>query len=46
MQNIGPAVAVVIENGDAEAFRSRIVEPGFLRGVFELAVAEVVPQPH
>src|SRR5712692_11187838 len=44
-QNVGPAVSVVVEDSDAEALGSWVVELGFLRGIFELAVAQVVPQP-
>src|SRR5580658_3643174 len=43
-QDVGPSIVVVIENGDAESLRSRIVKASLLRGVFELAVAEVMPE--
>ena len=45
-QNVGPAVAVVIENRDAQALRGVDRQsPAFCGRVFELAVAQVVPQP-
>ena len=42
-QDVGPTVAVVVENRKAQALRSWIVESGFLGGVFELPAAQVVP---
>src|ERR1700738_3072609 len=42
-QDIGPTVAVVVENCYAQALGSRIVEVGFLRSIFEPATAQVVP---
>src|SRR6266568_9368595 len=43
--DVGPAVAVVIENGDAKSLRSVVKKVSFLSGVFKLSVAEIVPQP-
>src|SRR3981081_2400666 len=43
-QDVGPSVFVVVENGDTESLRRWIVKPGFLRRVFELAAAEVMPE--
>src|SRR5712671_8164325 len=43
-QDVGPAVTVVIEDGDAQAFRSGIAEPGFLGDIFKFAATQVVPQ--
>src|SRR5215831_2848721 len=43
-RDIGPAVVVVVEDRETEALRSRIVHPGLLRRVLELAAAQVVPQ--
>src|SRR5215469_3491033 len=43
-QNVRPAVGVVVENRDAEAFRGGIVQASLLRRVFELASAQVVPK--
>src|SRR5580698_1481204 len=43
-QDVRPSVVVVIENRDAQSLRRRIVKPGLLRGVFELAVAQVMPE--
>src|SRR5712671_2556413 len=45
-QDVGPAIGVVIKDGDAKAFRSRIAEAGFLRGIFELTAPEVMPRAH
>ncbi len=42
-QNVRPAIRVVIENGDAQAFRSRVAEAGFLGCIFELSAAKVMP---
>src|SRR5271157_1296522 len=44
-QNVGPAVAVVVENRDAQALRSRVSEPSFLGCIFELSTTQVMPQP-
>src|SRR4051812_24804126 len=44
-KNIGPAVTVVIKNREAQALGSVIEKVRFLRRVFELAVAQVVPKP-
>src|SRR2546423_358377 len=44
--NVGPAVFVVIQNRDSEAFRSWISQASFLRRVFKAAIAEVVPEAH
>ena len=38
-QNVGPSVAVVIENGDAQALGGGIVESCLLRRVFKFPVA-------
>ncbi len=43
-QNVGPAVIVVVENSNTEAFGSRVIELGLLRGVLKLSVAQVVPE--
>src|ERR1700676_823154 len=43
-QDVGPSVVVVVENGDAESLRRRIVKARFLGGVFKLAVAQVMPE--
>src|SRR6202165_849224 len=43
-QEIGPAVIVVIEHGNAESFRSWVAETGFLRHFFKRAVAAIVPE--
>ena len=43
-QDVGPSIIVVIENGDAKTLGRWIVESGFLRGIFEFAIAEVVPE--
>ncbi len=43
-ENVGPAIVVVVEDGDAEAFGSGVKEAGFLGGIFELAAAQVVPE--
>ena len=40
-EQVEPAVAVVIEERDAERLRGRVVETGFLRRVLELAAAGV-----
>ncbi len=42
--DVGPAVVVVIENGDTQALRRWIIEMCFLCSVFKFAVAEIVPQ--
>src|SRR4051794_10656365 len=44
-KNIGPAVTVIIEDCEAKALGSVIEEVGLLSGVFELAIAQVVPKP-
>src|SRR5260370_17211646 len=44
-QNVGPAIAVVIENGYAQTLRSRVAEPGFGGGIFKLPSPKVMPQP-
>ncbi len=43
-EEIGPAVVVVINDGDAESFGGGIGEAGFFGGVFESAVAAIVPE--
>src|SRR5258707_208932 len=43
-EKIGPAVVVVINDGDAESFGSEIRETGFFGDVFESAVAAIVPE--
>ena len=45
-QQIRPAVIVVIENGHAQRFRSRVTQAGFLRHVLKRAVSPVVPKSH
>ena len=41
---VGPAVAVVVENRDAQTLRSGIAQPGLLGCVFKPAASQVVPQ--
>src|SRR5260370_42037054 len=43
-QEIGPAVVIVVKPGDAKSFGGRVVEAGFLRHIFKLAIAKVVPE--
>src|SRR5581483_401921 len=43
-KNVRPAIAVVIEDGDAETLRSVIKKVGLLSGVFKLSIAQVVPK--
>ena len=42
-KKVRPAVVVVVEHGDAERFRRGVAEAGFLRHVFESAIAAIVP---
>src|SRR5262249_56551587 len=42
-QNVGPAIGGVIKDRNSEAFRTWIVESGFLRGVFAFAIAHGMP---
>src|SRR5437763_16742503 len=42
-QQVRPAVIVVSENRDAKRFRSGIMQAGIVGYVFELAVAEIMP---
>src|SRR5258708_6122545 len=43
-EKIGPAVIVVIEQGETESLRSGVAETGFLRDVFKCAAAAIVPE--
>src|SRR4029077_10891121 len=43
-EDVGPAVLIGVEDGDAEAFGGGIGETGFLGGVFEGAIAAIVPE--
>src|SRR5579884_1957855 len=43
-KNIGPAIAIVIEDNDAERFAGGVAETGLLRYVFEFAAAEIAIQ--
>ena len=42
--DVGPAVLIRVEDGDAQAFGGGVEQAGFLRGVFEGAVAAIVPE--
>src|SRR5947208_11565018 len=44
-QDVRPAIAIYIENGDSQTLRRGIAEPCLLRGIFEFAGAKVTPEP-
>ena len=43
--NVRPAIAVVVKDRDPEGLGCVVEEVRFLRSVFELAVAKIVPEP-
>src|SRR5262249_36783415 len=44
-EQVGPAVAVVVDRDDAERLRAGVEDPASARDVFERAIATVVEQP-
>src|SRR5467141_1253567 len=45
-EEIGPAIIVVIEHGDAQRLRGRLAEAGFLGYLLTSSIAAILPQAH